>query len=108
MKIHIKIIDEKGNQYEGDANLTKAKLQKSSTRKIEPKEGNMPSSAVRQLYESGFFKDEKKLAEIVNNLKLKGFNFKKGSVVMALKGAEYLIRNGETGRFRFVQKYPPN
>ena len=108
MKIHIVITNEQGKSFEGNAELFPSKKQLSKAIKSVSQDKKTPSSQIRQLYLSSFFKQQKKLGDVSKILKSKGFNFKPGSIQWALDQADYLDRSGNKGNYRWIQKYPPS
>ena len=42
-----------------------------------------------------------------SSLKEMGFNFKEGSIQYALDNAEFLDRRGNKGKYKWIQKFPP-
>lgn len=108
MRIHITVLDNKGNNYEGTVDLVKVK----SKRKMKNPQTKSqiikaPRQAIYKIYLKNFFKTEKGFDAIIARLKSDGFNFKKDSVLKALKRTKYLITSGKKGNPKFVQKYPP-
>ena len=81
-------------------------LQKST----KPKLKNTPTatSAIRSLYQNGFFKSKRKMIDIKSTLSSKGMNFVTGHIAQALDRANYLKQEGKRGKFTYIQKYPPN
>jgi hypothetical protein len=112
MEVIIKVIDDKNGIYEGTFTLTKGKHKhkRGKALTITKKEGKeiKPSDVIQeQLYRKNFFKSHKTFPEVEKKLNEAGYNFKKGSILMALKGAKYLIKIGRKGSYKFVQKHPP-
>lgn len=111
MRGHIIIIDEKGRHYEGDIEL---RIKQRHTRLSETpkttlkKKKPSPSSAITQLYSENFFRNEKKLREVMTKLNSKGFNFNTDSVYRALERSNFLKRQGRKGNYGFIQKFPPS
>lgn len=74
------------------------------------KKGKIKPSKVieEELYrKEKYFQNHKCLLDVEKELNKKGYHFKKGSILMALKGAKYLLKTGGKGSYKFVQKYPP-
>ncbi|MEX0594861.1 MAG: hypothetical protein WD512_00040 [Candidatus Paceibacterota bacterium] len=108
MRIHIRIMDENGNIYEGTTDLEKSNNGKREIPvEIDLINKKKPLYNIKQLFLKNFFKGEKKLGEVTKKLKEDGFNFKPGSIQYALDIAEFLERRGEKGNYRWIQKYPP-
>lgn len=112
MEVKIQITDDRGQVYHGVVVLTKeGKSQKKNiirdTVAQKPKKIKPSDVINRELYQKNFFKSSKFFPEVEKSLNALGYNFKKGSVLMALKGAEYLIKSGKKGNYKFSQKYPP-
>ncbi|MEX0763739.1 MAG: hypothetical protein WEC35_05535 [Nitrosopumilaceae archaeon] len=107
MKIYITITDEKGNHYEGDAELSPSHAKRTKNIQTEHTNKKKPAYPIHHLYIENFFKEQKKLGDVSNRLKSDGFNFKAGSIQYALDNADYLDRTGGKGNYRWIQKYPP-
>lgn len=108
MKIHIKLIDEKGNEYEGDLIKTAGKNRttfKSQTKKISKP---TPTILIKKSYIEKFFQKEQKLGDVIKKLKSEGYNFNSDSIYRALQRSKFLKRQGSVGTYKFVQKYPPS
>ena len=113
MEVKIQITDDRGQVYQGVIVLTKnGEIQKKKdiivdavtkkSKKIKP------SDVInRELYQNNFFKTGKVFSEVEKSLNSLGYHFKKGSILMTLKGAEYLVKSGKKGNYKFSQKYPP-
>lgn len=112
MEVIIKVIDDKGRIYEGTLTLNKGKRRDKrgkalTTTKKKSKEIKPSDVIQEQLYQKNFFKSHKAFPQVEKKLNDAGYNFKKGSILMALKGAKYLIKIGRRGSYKFVQKHPP-
>ncbi|NIP62104.1 MAG: hypothetical protein GWN01_11985 [Nitrosopumilaceae archaeon] len=108
MKVQINVTDEKGNLYEGTVNLTKVmKGKRKPTSVKSTSKKPKPSLTIRNLYEEKYFSSSKSLGEVSKKLSSKGYNFNPDSVYRALQRSGFLKRKGTTGKFKFVQKYPP-
>ncbi len=112
MEVKIQVIDDKGRTYEGTLMLSKGG-QRNRKPKFSTKPGKKtkkvgPSDVIREeLYQKNFFRTHKDFPQVEKQLNdSAGYHFKKGSILMALKGAEYLTRSGKRGAYKFVQKYP--
>ncbi len=64
------------------------------------------TNILKILYREGFFRGAKKLADTVNRLSKKGYNFPLTNVDKALQRAPYLIRKGKRSSYTYIQKYP--
>jgi|SRR3989344_191544 len=113
MKVNISLTDDKGEQYVGEAELTKLSDKKHPKKHAKQKTDNVkedkskPLYSIKKLYGENFFKDAKKLGEVISKLKGMGFNFKGGSVQYALDHTDFLDRSGGQGNYKWIQKYPP-
>lgn len=112
MEIKIQLIDDKGQVYQGKMLLAKMvgnkKKNETATKVIEKSKKVKPSTIIYSgLYQSNFFKDSQLFSDVEKKLSNMGYHFKKGSILMALKGATYLIKNGKKGKYTFIQKHPP-
>jgi hypothetical protein len=65
-----------------------------------------PSEAIRMLWKGKIFLKQKSLAEVMQELEKRGYNFSVQAIDMALKGSKYLTRKGSRGDYKYVQKYP--
>jgi hypothetical protein len=65
-----------------------------------------PSQAIRLLWKGKVFLKPKSLAEVMQELEKRGYNFTLQAVDMRLKGSKYLTRKGSPGDYKYVQKYP--
>ena len=113
LKINITLTNDKGEQFVGDVELTKTSVKKQGTTiKTKPKktieDKSKPPYSISNLYNNGFFKTAKKLRDVNSTLKTNGFNFKAGSIQYALDHADFLDRKGNTGNYKWIQKYPPS
>jgi len=106
MKIHISITTEKGETFEGDADLVKSKSKPAHTVIKKSGKNKGPSEIIKFLHKEGFFSAEKKLSDLENEFKSKGYNFGKSSLLMALDRADFLKKSGSKGNYQFIQKYP--
>jgi hypothetical protein len=111
MKVQITVTDQ-GMTFHGEAVLKEVKLGGlPNPTPIKTDVGKprapRPSEAVQKLYAKGFFGTGRVLADVLKQLESDGFNFSSPSILMALKAAGFLRRNGAKGTYRFVQKYPP-
>ena len=113
MKAKLQIIDDIGSVYEGTLTLTKLDGKKQNIKKtpnvIVKVIGKKikPSEVIKsKLYELNFFKDYKDLSQVEKKLNDLGYHFKKNSIYMALNNANYLIKSGKKGNYKFIQKYP--
>jgi hypothetical protein len=111
VKVQIKIIHE-NEIYIGELELSlegaekplsrQQKVQASVSKGVVTK----PSSAVEFLYQKAFFKESRKLSDVVNELQREGYNFSKQAIFMALKAANFLAVTGRRGSYGFIQKFP--
>lgn len=113
MKINITLTNDKGERFVGEAELTKTSVKKQvKPSKVKVKkiieDKSKPNYSIKNLYTEGFFKTTKKLKDVTSTLKTNGFNFKGGSVQYALNIADFLDRRGNTGNYKWIQKYPPS
>lgn len=113
MRIHILVTDEKGDTYEGTAELQprknkskQAPKQNLDTATKSTRAG--PSGPIRELYLQNFFKTEKKRRDVIEALGKMGHNYQDQAVSMALSRADYLVKKGPEKDYSFVQKYPPS
>jgi len=106
LKIQIRIIDEKGNFYEGTTDLKKTNKKNLDTKLEIKKQKKIPSNVVTELYKQNFFSEERQLNDVVNEMKKLGYNFGRSSIYMAVSGADFLKQKGTKGKFKFIQKYP--
>lgn len=68
-------------------------------------DNNTSTGAVKALWVTGFFQDEKTLGDVVSQIKVKWeHNFPSSDISKALKRAPFLIRKGRKMAFRYVQK----
>ncbi len=65
-----------------------------------------PSEAIRMLWKGKVFLKPKSLAEVMQELEKRGYNFTPQAVDMRLKGSKFLTRKGSRGDYKYVQKYP--
>ncbi len=108
MKINITLTNDNGEQFVGDVELTKTSDQKRIRKTVKTTEDkSKPTYSIKKIYKKGFFKEGKKLADINSSLKGMGFNFKLGSIQYALDNAEFLERRGGKGKYKWIQKIPP-
>jgi len=110
LDITISITTDKGEKYVGTAKLTKTskKILSGLRKKSKLVKAPTATSAIRVLYQNGFFKTKRKLPNIKSILTSKGMNFVGGHVSQALDRSSYLRREGKRGKFTYIQKYPPN
>ena len=111
MRINITLTNEKGEVYTAEVDLTKISGNK-QIKKIGAKESNNKnksklSSSIDKIYKNGFFKNTKKLGDVMTELTKIGYNFKKGSVYRSLNAANFLDKTGKKGDYGWIQKYPP-
>lgn len=109
MKIHITITDEKGDTYEGVAELAKAKTRaqshKQQVAKPLTRAKRKAPQVIFELYQNEFFKGEKGLDEVLKKLSGMRYNFERNTVRVALERADYLVNKGNRV---YVEKYPPS
>lgn len=109
MKIHIRITDDRGNNYEGNVELVKvekinAKLQsKPHQAKIRKQKA---AKKIHQLYVDNFFKTEKSTQDVLKKLESTGFNFEESAIRMALNRSDYLKKKEVNKVNKYIQKYP--
>jgi repressor of nif and glnA expression len=65
-----------------------------------------PSEAIRLLWKDKVFLKPLSLAEVMQELEKRGYNFTLQAIDMRLKGSKYLTRKGPKGDYKYVQKYP--
>jgi len=108
MQIQIRITHD-GKVFEGDATLSESRnsAQKKPGHASRHQHATKPSGALDTLYNTGYFANERTLADVKGQLRQGGYNFAPPSVLMALKSKAYLQRRGSKGSYRFVQKHPP-
>lgn len=70
------------------------------------KSSNTAPSALRSLWQEGFFKFWHPYKEITLVLNKRGNNFSNAELGMSLRRAIYLTRRGKPGVFRYIQKRP--
>lgn len=58
------------------------------------------------LWEEGFFKTWRKVAQIEEFLSKRGNHFSDAELGMALKRAKHLTRRGKRRSYEYIQKYP--
>jgi hypothetical protein len=112
MIVKIQVIDDSGKIYQGTLMLSKQiKSQTEEKKKIGQIQGSkkvLPSEIIyRNLYQKKFFQEHKSLPDVEKKLNDLGYHYKKGSILMALKAAEYLIKSGKRRNYKFAQKFPP-
>ena len=112
MEVKIQIKDDQGKVYQGTLVLNKQKQNKAKNKRevkqVQRSTKVRPSQVIDQgLYYKKFFQSHKSLSDVEKKLNALGYNYKKGSILMALKRAEYLNKSGKRGNYMFVQKYPP-
>jgi hypothetical protein len=112
MKVKVQVIDDSGKIYQGTLMLNKQiKSKTEEKKKIDQTQRSkkvLPSEIIyRNLYQKKFFQDYKSLPDVEKKLNDLGYHYKKGSILMALKAAEYLIKSGKKRNYKFVQKFPP-
>ncbi len=108
MKIHITITDEKGNRYQGSSDLAKVKSnEKASQIEIKQKKKPKAPHVVLKLYEENFFKTAKTQQEVLIKMRSVGYNFDGEAVRMTLNRANYLKKEGNSKRNKYIQKFPP-
>jgi hypothetical protein len=64
------------------------------------------TDALKFIWEIGFLKSWKKLAQFEEKFSQKGYHFSNAELGMALKRAKYLTRRGGRGNYEYIQKYP--
>lgn len=111
MRVQI-ILSDIGKTYEGEAILTPTASRKKSDgvpkSRAEGARARKPSEAVERMYRTGFFTDQRRLGEAMQQLGEDGYNFSRQSVHMALMSRAFLQRRGRKGSYHFIQKYPPS
>jgi len=108
LDITISITTDKGEKYVGTAKLTKAKKgKKNYVKKLKREQHPTPTSALRNLYEGGFFKTKINFATIISQLSSIGMNFTEKQVATAIIRANYLKRDGKRRKYTYIQKFPP-
>lgn len=108
MKINITLTNDKGEKFVGEVELTKTSDKKRIKKIVKTTEDkSKPFYSIKKIYKKGFFKEGKKLADVNSSLKGMGFNFKPGSIQFALDTAEFLDRRGTKGKYKWIQKIPP-
>lgn len=103
------MIDDEGNEYEGDLHQIKAakKGKRSPQIPVSDTTKPKPMSVVQKLYHDKFFEQKRQLLDVTNKLDSIGYHFNKDSVYRALERSRFLKRDGNLGRYKFIQKYPP-
>ncbi len=100
-----------GKAYAGEVELVSSGARRTTPtvvqKVVEQVAPTKPSEAIGQLYEKGFFKSPRTLADTMRQLSEGEYNFGKPSVLMVLQRANFLRRTGAKGSSAFVQKYPP-
>lgn len=112
MEVKIQIKDDQGKVYQRTLVLNKQKQSKTKNKRevkqIQKSTKVKPSQVIDQeLYQKKFFQSHRFLYDVEKKLNELGYNYKKGSILMALKRAEYLNKSGKRWNYKFVQKYPP-
>ena len=108
LKINIILTNDKGEQFVGEVELTKINDKKRVKKILKIKEDkSKPIFSIKKIYQENFFKNVKKLRDVNSKLKTLGFNFKEGSIQYALDHADFLDRRGEKGKYKWIQKFPP-
>ena len=104
-----KILESKKNNIASKSIMDKSLTNQSVRKQILDVDGkDKPKYPINRLYQNLFFKTEKTLGEVSENLENDGFNFKSGSIQFALDSADYLNRKGSKRNYSWIQKYPPN
>lgn len=113
MIVKISVVHE-GHGFSGEVELHPVRhrqtVEKPPTEAIDTGAGGArkPSGAIELLYQTGFFKEARRLPDVSDKLRETGYNFSRQAVFMALKAAEFLTLTGRRGEYRFVQKFPPD
>jgi hypothetical protein len=113
MRVNITVTDDRGNTFEGTAELTKQtakKPAKSKTPQLVRKSNAVtgPAGALKKLYNAHFFKTYKSIADVMKKLSEEGINYSIQLVSMALFRAKYLTKKGTKGNYQYIQKQPPS
>ncbi len=106
MKIYVRVTDNKNQTYEGIAELTKSKKQK--TQKLLDIKISGATGIIKLLYNQNYFETERTLNAIEQKIKSKKYNLPISSIAVTLDRASYLQRKGKRGNYSYIQKAPPN
>ncbi|MGA2916863.1 MAG: hypothetical protein ABSE89_12635 [Sedimentisphaerales bacterium] len=112
MIVKIQVIDDSGKIHQGTLMLGKQTKNKTEVKKevryAQRSIKTSPSKVIYQgLYLKKFFQNSRVLSDVEKELNKSGCHYKKNSILMALKRAEYLTKTGKRGDYKFIQKYPP-
>ena len=106
MKVHVKVIDDKNQSYDGIIELTKSKKSK-NTKQIEIN-AKGPTDVIKELYFQNYFENSRTLNDVEQKIKSKKYNFDLPAITLALQRAKHLKQNGKRGRYSYIQKTPPS
>lgn len=110
MKVYLRITDDKDQTYEGIAVLTKSKKNTKQKQpmlqtKTKPKGA---TSLINLLYLEKYFEKSRTLNDVEIKIKSMKYNFAITSIASSLQRSKYLKKQGQIGKYSFIQKAPPS
>lgn len=104
----ITMVDDEGNTYVGELHLQKKTKSVKNVRKVlNQNKPPTPTSSLKELYSENFFRQKRKLNEVMEKLSSSGYNFTIARVSKAMDRAKYLQQGGQRLNYTYIQKYPP-